>query len=120
MVLSRLVGAEVRRKEDPRLITGSSMYVDDLSIPGMAYVAIVRSPHPHARIGAIDASAAKAMPGVIAVVTGDELAKYCGPLSGAAGEGGSGEEADYEQREDEARGIASGLADRARQGALGW
>ena len=102
MVLSRLVGAEVRRKEDPRLITGSSMYVDDLSIPGMGYVAIVRSPHPHARIGAIDASAAKAMPGVIAVVTGDELAQYCGPLSGAAGEGGSGEEADYEQREDEA------------------
>jgi carbon-monoxide dehydrogenase large subunit len=50
MVLSRLVGAEVRRKEDPRLITGSSMYVDDLTIPGMAYVAIVRSPHPHAMI----------------------------------------------------------------------
>jgi aerobic carbon-monoxide dehydrogenase large subunit len=102
MVLSRLVGAEVRRKEDPRLITGSSMYVDDLSIPGMAYVAVVRSPHPHARIGEIDASAAKAMPGVIAVVTGDELARFCGPLSGAAGEGGSGEEADYEQREEEA------------------
>jgi aerobic carbon-monoxide dehydrogenase large subunit len=102
MVLSRLVGAEVRRKEDPRLITGSSMYVDDLNIPGMAYVAMVRSPHPHARIGAIDASAAKAMPGVVAVVTGDELAQYCGPLSGAAGEGGSGEEADYEQREEEA------------------
>jgi len=71
MVLSRLVGAEVRRKEDPRLITGSSMYVDDLNVPGMAYVAIVRSPHPHAKIGAIDASAAKAMPGVIAVVTGE-------------------------------------------------
>jgi carbon-monoxide dehydrogenase large subunit len=102
MVLSRLVGAEVRRKEDPRLITGSSMYVDDLNIPGMAHVAMVRSPHPHARIGAIDASAALAMPGVIAVVTGEELAQYCGPLSGAAGEGGSGEEADYEQREDEA------------------
>src|ERR687894_714301 len=102
MVLSRLVGAEVRRKEDPRLITGSSMYVDDLNIPGMAHVALVRSPQPHARIGAIDASAAMAMPGVIVVVTGEELAQYCGPLSGAAGEGGSGEEADYEQREDEA------------------
>src|SRR5215217_1968904 len=102
MVLSRLVGAEVRRKEDPRLITGSSMYVDDLTIPGMAYVAIVRSPHPHAKIGAIDSSVAKMMPGVIAVVTGEELAQYCGPLSGAAGEGGSGEEADYEQREEEA------------------
>ena len=102
MVLSRFVGAEVRRKEDPRLITGSSTYVDDLRIPGMAYVAMVRSPHPHAKIGAIDASAAKAMPGVIAVVTGDELAEYCGPLSGAAGEGGSGEEASYEDREAEA------------------
>ena len=102
MVLSRLVGAEVRRKEDPRLITGSSMYVDDLNIPGMAYVAMVRSPHPHARIGAIDSSAAMGMPGVIAVITGDELAQYCGPLSGAAGEGGSGEEADYEEREEEA------------------
>ncbi len=102
MVLSRFVGAEVRRKEDPRLITGSSMYVDDLNIPGTAYVAMVRSPHPHARIGAIDSSAALAMPGVIAVITGEELAQYCGPLSGAAGEGGSGEEADYEQREEEA------------------
>ena len=102
MVLSRLVGAEVRRKEDPRLITGSSMYVDDLNIPGAAYVSIVRSPYPHASIGAIDSSAAMAMPGVIAVITGEELAKYCGPLSGAAGEGGSGEEADYEEREEEA------------------
>src|SRR3712207_2832376 len=101
MVLSRLVGAEVRRKEDPRLITGSSMYVDDLNIPGMAHVVMVRSPHPHANIGAIDTSAAMAMPGVIAVMTGEELAKYCGPLSGAAGEGSSGEEADYEQREEE-------------------
>jgi carbon-monoxide dehydrogenase large subunit len=102
MVLSRLVGAEVRRKEDPRLITGSSTYVDDLKIPGLAHVAMVRSPYPHAMIRGIDTSAAEAMPGVVRVVTGDELARYCGPLSGAAGEGGSGEEASYEEREDEA------------------
>ena len=102
MVLSRMVGAEVRRKEDPRLITGSSTYVDDLKIPGLAHVAMVRSPYPHARIGAIDTSAAEAMPGVIAVITGEELARYVGPLSGAAGEGGSGEEASYEEREEEA------------------
>jgi carbon-monoxide dehydrogenase large subunit len=102
MVLSRYVGAEVRRKEDPRLITGSSTYVDDVRLPGMAYVALVRSPHPHAKFTTIDAAEALAMPGVIAVITGDELAKYCGPLSGAAAEGGSGEEASYEEREEEA------------------
>ena len=102
MVLSRLVGAEVRRKEDPRLITGSSTYVDDLKIPGVAHVVLVRSPHPHATIRGIDASAALAMPGVIAVVTGEELAQYCGPLSGAAAEGGSGEQASYEELENEA------------------
>ena len=102
MVLSRMVGAEVRRKEDPRLITGSSTYVDDLKIAGMANVALVRSPHPHARIRSIDVSAALEMPGVIAAITGDELAQFCGSLAAAAGEGGSGEEANYEQREDEA------------------
>jgi carbon-monoxide dehydrogenase large subunit len=102
MVLSRLVGAEVRRKEDPRLITGSSTYVDDLKITGMAHVALVRSPHPHATITSIDVSAALAMPGVIAAINGNELAKFCGSLSGSAAEGGSGEEANYELREDEA------------------
>ena len=73
MVLRRYVGAEVKRKEDPRLITGSSTYVDDVPIAGMAHVALTRSPHPHARIRHIDTSAAAAMPGVVAVITGDEL-----------------------------------------------
>ena len=59
MVLSRYVGAEVRRKEDPRLITGSSTYVDDVPIAGMGYVALVRSPHPHARILGIDTAEAR-------------------------------------------------------------
>ncbi|MGH2614473.1 MAG: xanthine dehydrogenase family protein molybdopterin-binding subunit, partial [Thermomicrobiales bacterium] len=102
MVLSRYVGAEVRRKEDPRLITGSSTYVDDVPIAGMAHVALVRSPHPHARILGIDIVEAKAMPGVIAIVTGEDLAKSVGPLSESASEGVSGEEADYEEREEEA------------------
>jgi carbon-monoxide dehydrogenase large subunit len=98
MVLSRYVGAEVRRKEDPRLITGSSMYVDDLRLPGMVYVQMVRSPYPHANIRAIDTTAAAAMPGVIMVMTGDELAAFCGPMAAGAGEGGgeSGEQADYD------------------------
>lgn len=102
MVLRRMIGAEVRRKEDPRLITGSSTYVDDLRLPGMAHVAMVRSPHPHATIESIDPAAALALPGVIAVVTGEELAQFCGPLSGSAAEGGSGEQASYEEQEDAA------------------
>ena len=102
MVLSRMVGAEVRRKEDPRLITGTSTYVDDVKVTGMAFVALVRSSHPHARITRIDVSAALAKPGVVAAVNGDELAQFCGSLAGAAAEGGSGEEANYELREDEA------------------
>ena len=102
MVLSRFVGAEVRRKEDPRLITGSSTYVDDLKITGMGVIALVRSPHPHATIVSIDTSAAEAMPGVLAVVTGDELAQFCGSLAGGSAEGGSGEEANPIQREEEA------------------
>src|SRR5690348_8143824 len=84
MVLSRYVGAEVRRKGDPRLITGSSTYVDDVPIAGMAYVALTRSPHPHARIVGFDTAAALAMPGVIAVFTGDDLARYVEPLSESA------------------------------------
>ena len=102
MVLSRFVGAEVRRKEDPRLITGSSTYVDDLKVPGMGVVALVRSPHPHAKIVSIDKAAALAMPGVLAVVTGDELAQFCGSLAGGSAEGGSGEEANPVQHEEEA------------------
>jgi carbon-monoxide dehydrogenase large subunit len=102
MVLSRFVGAEVRRKEDPRLITGSSTYVDDVRLAGLAYLTIVRSPYPHARIRGIDVSGAETMPGVIAIITGDELAKFCGPLSGSAAEGGSGEQANYEEQEEEA------------------
>ena len=102
MVLSRFVGAEVKRKEDPRLITGSSTYVDDLKVPGMGVVALVRSPHPHATIESIDKSAALAMPGVLAVVTGDELAQFCGSLAGGSAEGGSGEEANPIQKEEEA------------------
>ena len=47
---SKLMGAEVKRKEDPRMITGTSTYVTDIALPGMLWVAFVRSPHAHARI----------------------------------------------------------------------
>ena len=75
MVLRSYVGAPVKRKEDPRLITGSSIYVDDISLPGMVHLAIVRSPYAHARITGIDTAAARAMPGVVAVVTAHDLAQ---------------------------------------------
>ena len=74
VVLRSFVGAPVKRKEDPRLITGSSVYVDDLSLPGMLHLAIVRSPYAHATITGIDTEAALAMPGVEAVATAADLA----------------------------------------------
>jgi aerobic carbon-monoxide dehydrogenase large subunit len=68
------IGASVRRKEDHRFITGMGHYTDDISRPGQVYAYFVRSPHAHAMIKSIDAKAAAAMPGVLAVLTGTELA----------------------------------------------
>jgi carbon-monoxide dehydrogenase large subunit len=67
------VGRSLRRKEDPRLITGRARYVDDITLPGTLWVAFVRSPEAHARIVSIDASAAKARDGVVAVYTGADM-----------------------------------------------
>jgi aerobic carbon-monoxide dehydrogenase large subunit len=89
-VTPRLMGAAVKRKEDPRLITGAGTYVTDVVLPNMHHVVFVRSPHPHARIRSIDASAARKRPGVRAVVTGEDIRTHCGPLpTGGGGEGGS-------------------------------
>jgi carbon-monoxide dehydrogenase large subunit len=87
---SKLLGAQVKRKEDPRLITGTSQYVSDVALPGLGHVAFVRSPHAHARIRGIDGSAALARPGVRAVVTGRDLVSACVPLpiATASAEGG--------------------------------
>src|SRR5437667_198411 len=89
MTTPRLMGAEVKRKEDPRLITGRASYVTDVVLPGMHHVAFVRSPHAHARITKIDASAAAKRPGVFKVVTGQEIRALCAPLplEGASAEG---------------------------------
>lgn len=76
----RVVGRVVRRKEDPRLITGTGTYVDDLRLPGMLHMAVVRSPHAHARITGIDTSRARSMPGVHAVITGAEIKDLCSPM----------------------------------------
>ena len=64
-----MFGSGIRRREDPRLITGAASYTDDLTLPGMLYAAMLRSPHAHARIGAIDVSRAKSARGVVAVYT---------------------------------------------------
>jgi carbon-monoxide dehydrogenase large subunit len=90
----RLMGAEVKRKEDPRLVTGTSAYVGDVSVPGLQYVAFVRSPHAHARVGRIDASRATARPGVTRVVTGEDIKAFCQPipLGGPSAEGGGSAE----------------------------
>ena len=68
------VGQPVRRKEDDTLVRGKGKYTDDFSLPGQAYAWIVRSSHAHGIIRGIDTSAAKAMPGVLGVWTGADLA----------------------------------------------
>src|SRR3989475_1849621 len=69
----RLFGKSIKRREDPRFITGRGRHVDDLKIPGMTYAAFVRSPHAHARIRKIDTAAATRHPGVVAVFTGKDM-----------------------------------------------
>jgi carbon-monoxide dehydrogenase large subunit len=67
------MGHSVKRKEDPRFLRGKGNYVDDVKLPGMLYLDIVRSPYAHAKIKNIDASKALAIPGVLAVITGKDL-----------------------------------------------
>jgi len=78
-----VIGASVRRKEDRRLVTGAGRYVDDLHLPEMVHLAIVRSPYAHARVLRIDSAAALRLPGVVAVLTvrdAPELAASVPPL----------------------------------------
>jgi carbon-monoxide dehydrogenase large subunit len=70
------MGHSIKRKEDPRFIRGQGRYVDDIPLPGMLYLDIVRSPFAHARLTSIDTSKALQVPGVLAVITGETLAKY--------------------------------------------
>src|ERR1044072_6231547 len=80
----RVTGKPPRRNEDPRLLTGRALFVDDLQLPGMLHVAFLRSPYAHARILSIDTGAARAMNGVHAVLTAEDLGDYWqpGPLLG--------------------------------------
>jgi carbon-monoxide dehydrogenase large subunit len=74
----------MKRKEDPRLVSGTSTYVDDVVLPGMLHMAVTRSIHAHARIKHIDVSKTQKLPGVAAVITGEEVAAHCGPIPCAA------------------------------------
>jgi carbon-monoxide dehydrogenase large subunit len=69
-----LVGKRIRRREDPRLITGTATYLDDIKVPGMHHAIVVRSPHAAAKIRGIDSKAAAAAPGVVAIFTGADVA----------------------------------------------
>lgn len=79
-MVGRAVGASVKRVEDPRILRGRGRYVDDLTLPNMAHLAFVRSTLPHGRILSIDASAALTVPGVLGVLTGEDLAGITQPM----------------------------------------
>ena len=70
------IGESIKRKEDGRFLRGKGNYLDDIELPGMLHMAILRSPHAHARVKSVDTAAASAMPGVIAVVTGELMAQH--------------------------------------------
>ena len=87
------IGTPLKRKEDPRFITGAGSYLDDVKLSNVAHAAILRSPYAHARIRGIDTTAAAASPGVLAIFTGQDFkdlpALPCAwPAGGASGGGG--------------------------------
>ena len=70
---TRIFGSGIKRREDPRLITGKAKYTDDIKLPGLLHMAVVRSPYAHANIISIDTSAAESMDGVVAIYTGEDI-----------------------------------------------
>src|SRR5918992_1744048 len=72
--VQRYVGGGVLRKEDPELLTGQGRFVDNISFPGMLWMAVVRSPFAHARINGVEVSRAREMPGVVAAFSAEDLA----------------------------------------------
>ncbi|MGH9775008.1 MAG: xanthine dehydrogenase family protein molybdopterin-binding subunit [Candidatus Acidiferrales bacterium] len=81
---TKYVGRAMKRKEDPRLIQGLAHYVDDIQLAGMQYMAVIRSPHAHARIRSIDVSKARTASGVTAVLTGEDVRDVIGLIPCAA------------------------------------
>ena len=79
--MGRYIGTAMKRREDPRFLRGKASYVANLDLPGLVHVAVKRSPHAHARLLSVDASAALAMPGVLRVFTGRDFVEGgCGAL----------------------------------------
>src|SRR5215475_5195994 len=74
------IGAPIRRREDFRLLTGRATFTDDIKLPHMLHAAILRSPYAHARITAIDAAKAQAIPGVVAVFTVQDIVPFAKPI----------------------------------------
>ncbi len=73
VTVERLIGKSIKRREDPRFITGRGTYVDDVKLPGTTYAVFIRSPHAYARITKIDSAAAAKHPGVVAIFTGADM-----------------------------------------------
>ena len=83
---STLIGARIKRREDPRLIQGQGCYTGDLRLPGLLHVAFARSPHAHARVTRRDLAAARALPGIVAAFGPDDLPILARPLPPTMGE----------------------------------
>src|SRR3712207_2298802 len=82
-VPSSWIGQSIRRREDARLLRGQGRYVSDLPLPAALEAAVLRSPHAHARITRLDASAAMSLPGIVAILDGPSLASRLAPLTTA-------------------------------------
>src|SRR5262245_53365339 len=83
VVTPNMLGLPIKRGEDPRLVSGSGAYLEDIVLPGLLHLAFARSPHAHARIGRIDVSAAGGLPGVVAIASaGDVDAAFPDDLPG--------------------------------------
>jgi aerobic carbon-monoxide dehydrogenase large subunit len=81
MGIAAMLGSPIKRREDPRLITGQATYVDDIKIPGMLHMVVLRSPYGHARINSINTDAAREHPGVVAVYTAADLKGVVGNIA---------------------------------------
>src|SRR5687767_3242792 len=82
---TEILGAPIKRVEDPKFITGKGRYLDDIKLTGMVHLSVLRSPYAHARILSVDTAAAKAMPGVLSVITGADIPYNPLPMAWPAG-----------------------------------
>src|SRR5262245_42595601 len=80
VIIPKMVGIRIKRREDPRLITGQATYTDDLQLPGMLYLSVLRSVYAHAKINGLDVSKARELPGVVAVLGAADVTGRTGPV----------------------------------------